>query len=40
MIDASKVIGIQHYHGNIKHSNHGSGTQPNKNFKVFKEQSQ
>ena len=38
MIYASKVIGIQYYHGNsiIIHSNHINGTQPNKNLKVFK----
>ena len=35
-IYASKVIRKQHYHGNIIHSNHGNGTQPNKDFKVFK----
>ena len=28
-----KVISIQHYHGNIIHSNHGDGIQPNKGFK-------
>ena len=32
-----KVISIQDYHGNhgnVIHSKHGYGTQPNKNFKV------
>ena len=32
------MISIQHYHdkhGNIIHSNHGNGTQPNKDFIVF-----
>ena len=29
-------IRIQLYHGNIIDSNHGNGTQPNKDFKVFK----
>ena len=34
----SKVISIQNYngnHSNIIHSNHGNGTQPHKQFKVF-----
>ena len=35
-IQTSKVIYIKHYHGNIKYSNHGNGTQPNKYFKTFK----
>ena len=32
-IFTSKMISIQHYHGNIKHSNHGNGSTPNKVFK-------
>ena len=32
-IYTSKVISIQHYDGKIINSNHGNGTQPNKNFK-------
>ena len=38
-IYASKVISIENYHGNhvnVLHSNYGNGTQPNKDFKVFK----
>ena len=35
-IFTSEVISIQHYHGNIIYSNHGNGTQQNKDFKVFK----
>ena len=35
-IYVSKVISIQHYHGNIMHSNHGNGTQQDKDFTVFK----
>ena len=31
-----KLINVQHYRGNIIHSNHGNGTQPNKDVKVFK----
>jgi len=34
MIYTSKVISI-HYHGNIIDSNHGNGTQPNKDFKTL-----
>ena len=35
-IYTSKLISIKQYPGNIKDSNHGNGTQPNKDFKVFK----
>ena len=35
-IYTSKVISMQHYHGNIIASNRGNGTQPNTDFKVFK----
>ena len=35
-IYTSKVIGLQHYRGNIIPSNHGNVTQPNKDFKIFK----
>jgi len=35
-IYTSKVLSIQHYHGNIIHTNHGNGTQQNKDFKIFK----
>ena len=34
-IYASKVMSIQHYHGIIIDSNHGNGTQPIIDFKVF-----
>ena len=30
------MISIQHYRGNIIHSIYGDGTQPNKDFKIFK----
>ena len=32
-IYASKMISIQHYHGNIIHTNHGNWIEPNKDFK-------
>ena len=32
----SKVINIQHNHGNIIHNNHGDGTQPTKDLEDFK----
>ena len=35
-IYVSKIINIQNYHVNIIHSNHGNGTQPNKDFEVYK----
>ena len=35
-IYALKVISKQHNHGNIIDSNHGNGTQPHKDFEVFK----
>ena len=34
-IYASEVISIQHYHGNTIDGNHGSGSHPDEDIKVF-----